>query len=149
MFRSDKVCPISVKELKKELNYVEESKKEEQRQPAFSSCFWREIFSSTVVETLEEAQKQHTNLSDYRKIEMENIVLRGSCSVSWYRGLWGLIGSLLGICAVFVGFVLWPTENVFLHPEHWYECMLQCGIVWMGKFIHANLSFSLIYLKDF
>ena len=30
--------------------------------------------------------------------------------------------------------MLWPTKNVFHHPDHWYECMLQCGVVWMGEF---------------
>ena len=30
--------------------------------------------------------------------------------------------------------MLWPTKNVFHHPDRWYECMLQCGVVWMGEF---------------
>jgi hypothetical protein len=44
-----------------------------------------------------------------------------------------------GFSIVLIGFVLWPTSDVLHHPEHWYECMLQCSIVWCGELL-ADLS---------
>ena len=71
-----------------------------------------------------------------REEEMQGIVMEGRGGVRVKALLWAGFGPLLGTLAVLVGFVLWPTENVFLHPDHWFECMLQCGVVAMGKWPH-------------
>ena len=67
---------------------------------------------------------------------MQGIVMEGGRGGGARALLWAGFGPLLGTLAVLVGFVLWPTENVFLHPDHWFECMLQCGVVAMGKWPH-------------
>ena len=71
-----------------------------------------------------------------REEEMQGIVMGGRRGGGARALLWAGFGPLLGTLAVLVGFVLWPTENVFLHPDHWFECMLQCGVVAMGQWHH-------------
>ena len=44
---------------------------------------------------------------------------------------------------VFIGFVLWPIGDVFADPSLWYECMLQCGLVWIvsaAYFLQVNVA---------
>ena len=51
----------------------------------------------------------------------------------------------------------WPIiHNLAVHPDAWYECMLQCGVVWCGEFpcfLHLryifNNKFSQRLLRDF
>ena len=93
------------------------------------------IFSSAPPVTLKEETKSFRDLCRNRKNAIEAVVLHTQCPVSWWNGMWAFLGIVMGTAAVFVGFVLWPTENVVLHADHWYECMLQCGIVWMGKYL--------------
>ena len=135
MHRGNKIQPLDIQFLEnKQFNQTDiEKKQEQQTESSFFGKIWRSIFASTIKETLEEAEKNYEELCLKRELEMESIVLYKKCSVPWLNMLWGLVGTLLGMVAVFIGFVLWPTENVFLHPDHWYECMLQCGIVWVGK----------------
>ena len=144
MHRGNRVQPLDIHDLENKLfNYRDIEKKEENNE---SSCFvqiWQSIFASTIKETLEEARENYEELCTKRELEMKSIVLHKKCSVPWLNILWGLVGTLLGMVAVFIGFVLWPTENVFFHPDHWYECMLQCGIVWVGKLLpEINTHYS-------
>ena len=110
------------------------------------------IFSSPIHETQEEAKEKHSIICSRREEIMASIVMDGKCPVSWWNLLWGLVGSVLGIAAVFV-FVLLPTENVFLHPEYWYQYMLQCSTVYLGKLnkilfkIDLSLMISQIYFQ--
>ena len=134
MNRADKIQPLDIQDLENKLFY--QTNKEENNINQESSCLsqiWNTIFASTIHQSLEEAKDNYDDLCSKREAEMESIVLHKKCSVPWVNMLWGLVGMVLGMTAVFIGFVLWPTENVFLHPDHWYECMLQCGIVWVGK----------------
>ena len=119
------------------ISYFIKNKEEENINKKLSclSQIWNTIVASTIRQSLEEAKENYDDLCTKREAEMESIVLHKKCSVSWVNMLWGLVGTVLGMTAVFIGFVLWPTENVFLHPDHWYECMLQCGIVWVGKLV--------------
>ena len=68
---------------------------------------------------------------------MQGIVMEGRRGARARTLLWAGFGPLLGTLSVLGGFVLWPTENVFLHPGHWYQCMLQCGVFPMGEW-HYN-----------
>ena len=76
---------------------------------------------------------------------MQGIVMERRGGIGACALLWAGFGPLLGILAVLVGFVLWPTENVFLHPDHWFECMLQCGVVWMGEWCYNLLKNRMDY----
>ena len=136
MYRADKVHPLDVQEVENKSIYPKSKEAEKQKELSFFGQILRTIFASTIKQTLEEAKANYDDLCSRREAEMESIVLHRKCSVPWKNLLWGLVGSVLGTIAVFTGFVLWPTENVFLHPQHWYECMLQCGIVWVGKLSH-------------
>ena len=75
---------------------------------------------------------------------MQGIVMERRGGIGARALLWAGFGPLLGTLAVLVGFVLWPTENVFLHPNHWFECMLQCGVCWMGELHYNPLKNQLI-----
>ena len=106
------------------------------------------IFVSPIHETQEEAKEKHDIVCAGRESIMGSIVMDGKCPVTWWNLLWGLVGSLLGIAAVFV-FVLLPTENNFLHPEYWYQYMLQCSTVYLGKLnkILFKIDLSLMISK--
>ena len=75
---------------------------------------------------------------------MHGIVIERRGGIGARALLWAGFGPLLGTLAVLVGFVLWPTENVFLHPNHWFECMLQCGVCWMGMFHYNPINNQLL-----
>ena len=96
-------------------------------------CLWSGIFGCHIPQTLEEARTEQEIACRRREEEMQGIVLERRCGAGARALLWTGFGPLQGTLAVLVGFVLWPTENVFLHPNHWFECMLQCGVVWMGE----------------
>ena len=100
-----------------------------------SSGFWEKIFSSNIRETLDESNEMCINLRHAREEELKNIVNDQRCSSSYWTFLWPLAGSCLGMIFVLLGFVFWPTENLFLHPDTWWHCVLQCGFVWMGEMI--------------
>ena len=91
------------------------------------------IFCAHICQSLEEAKKEQEADCSRREEEMQGIVLERRGGIGARALLWAGFGPLIGTLAVLVGFVLWPTENVFLHPDHWFECMLQCGVVWMGE----------------
>ena len=77
-----------------------------------------------------------------REEEMQGIVMEGGRGGGARDLLWAGFGPLLGTLAVLGAFVLWPTENVFLHPDQWYQCMLQCGIFPTGEWHHNLQSFK-------
>lgn len=104
------------------------------------------IFCSHISQSLEEAKAEQEEVEANRQEEMREIVTERRCGAGAQHLLWGAAGPLLGTTAVLVGFVLWPTENVFLHPAHWFECMLQCGVVWMGE-CHEKVGDYLSSLK--
>ena len=133
---TNKVYPLDVQKLENELFQKHKEEEEETVEELSFFCnIWNIIFASTIKDSLQEANMKYEDLCEKREMEMESIVMKRKCSVPWYKALWGIVGTVLGMVAVFIGFVLWPTENVFLHPDHWYECMLQCGIVWVGKYL--------------
>ena len=91
------------------------------------------IFCAHICQSLEEAKKEQEAACCRREEEMQGIVMERRGGIGARALLWAGFGPLIGTLAVLVGFVLWPTENVFLHPNHWFECMLQCGVCWMGE----------------
>ena len=133
---NNKINPVKAKSenVEESLFYPKNLEEEESQN---KSSLWKQIlstiFASTIKQTLDEVRENYDYLCKRCEVEMKGIVLRNSCTVPLKNLMWGLVGTVLGMIAVFIGFVLWPTENVFLHPDHWYECMLQCGIVWVGE----------------
>ena len=99
---------------------------------------WNAVFAPTIKETLEQADEKFENFVTKRENEINSIVRDGKCSLPWWYFLWVFVGIGLGIVAVCIGFVFWPTDNVFLEPEKWYQCVLQCGLVWIGKIRHEK-----------
>ena len=146
---SNKIYPIKLNNLNVEESlFYPKDLEEEERQT--KSSLWKQIlsaiFASTIKQTLEEVRENYEDLCTRREVEMKGIVLRNRCTVPLMNMMWGLVGTVLGMIAVFIGFVLWPTENVFLHPDHWYECMLQCGIVWVGE-LHIKWAYLIIKIE--
>ena len=39
--------------------------------------------------------------------------------IPWYYSLYGLGGTLLGMVAVTLGFILWPTDDSIINPHSW------------------------------
>ena len=87
-------------------------------------------------QSLEEARIAQEAACSRREEEMQGIVMEGRRGAGVKALLWAGFGPLLGTLSVLGGFVLWPTENVFLHPGHWYQCMLQCGVFPIGEWNH-------------
>ena len=113
MYRADKIHPLDIQDLENNLFYQKNKKEENiKKELTCVSQIWNTIFASTIRQSLEEAKENYDDLCTKREAEMESIVLHKTCSVSWLNMLWGLVGTVLGMTAVFIGFVLWPTENV-------------------------------------
>ena len=103
----------------------------------------------TIGPTFDTAELEISLLSRKRYLVMRKIVLHNQCNSPWHSVLKGLMGTILGLyhwsnhsfkknfvsgfCLVVTGFVIWPSSNILLLPNAWYECMLQCGILWCGK----------------
>ena len=94
---------------------------------------WTVVFSSTIKETVDEVYDKIATNNARREEEIRQIVVEGVCTVSLWNLLWQSAGICLGMLAVMAGFVFWPTDNVFLEPHRWYQCVLQCGVVWIGQ----------------
>ena len=115
-------------------------------------CGLSGIFCSHISQSLEEARIAQEAACSRREEEMQGIVMEGGRGGGARALLWAGFGPLLGTLAVLVGFVLWPTENVFLHPDHWFECMLQCGVVAMGKWphnLHHTVTIEVFFWQGF
>ena len=83
--------------------------------------------------TLTGAIEDHQSLCAARQREMREIVMEGKCQIPWWKALWAVAGSVLGCISTLAGFVLWPTDNVFIFPEKWWQCMIQCAFIWNGE----------------
>ena len=95
---------------------------------------WRSLFSSTIKESVAEVYEKISLKNARREAEIEKIVVDGVCTGSLWNILWQIAGIVLGGLGVFIGFVFWPTDNVFMEPQKWYQCVLQCGFVWIGQY---------------
>ena len=119
---ANKIYPLGIKN-------TEDKKIEE------NSSIWNSVFGSSIHLTLDEADELNDDHRKKRDDEMESIVLHGKCSVSWWHSLWGVLGTVMGLAAAMGGIIMLPTGNVFIDPSYWYECMLQCGILWIGNIL--------------
>ena len=93
------------------------------------------FFGSSINKSLEEVKENHENTCKRRRQGIQSILLDQEFLGSWWSLMWMLPGLLIGATAVCLGFVLVPFENVFHKPEHWYEMMIQCTIVGLGKIV--------------
>ena len=67
-----------------------------------------------------------------------------SLAYNWHPYfLSGIAGTTFGALLVLVLYVLMPNNNVFLHPDHWYDCMLQCVLGTAGD-PPTNFSYSFL-----
>ena len=96
---------------------------------------WGAVFSSTITDSVEEVYEKIGIKNAKREEEIKKIVVDGVCTVSVWNILWQFVGICLGLVAVLIGFVFWPTDNIFLEPQSWYQCVLQCGFVWIGQLV--------------
>ena len=120
MFGKTKIHPLGVADFEENKSFI-------------TGKIWNAVFAPTIKETLEQADEKFDNLVTQREHEINSIVLDGKCSLPWWYFLRVFVGIGLGIVAVCIGFVFWPTDNVFIEPDKWYQCVLQCGLVWIGK----------------
>ena len=94
---------------------------------------WKLLNVSAINKELDDEEMDDFSLQTKRKEELESIVLDQNCSISWWNLLWCLLGILLDVAVVVLTFSIWPTQNVFIHQEYWYQCILQCSILYTGK----------------
>ena len=106
---------------------------------------WKLLNVSAINKELDDEEMDDFSLQTKRKEELEAIVLDQKCSISWWNLLWCLLGIVLNVAVVVLTFSIWPTQNVFLHQEYWYQCILQCSIIYTGKirFIKWNMPLSI------
>ena len=95
--------------------------------------WWNSLFKSTILISYEEAKANYKDKSIRRDSQLNYIIDQGGCPISFMNVLWAFPGIVLGMAFVLIGFVFWPTENVFQYPNTWWICVLQCGFVWIGK----------------
>ena len=94
---------------------------------------WKLLNVSAINKELDDEEMDDFSLQTKRKEELESIVLDQNCSISWWNLLWCLLGIVLNVAVVVLTFSVWPTQNVFIHQEYWYQCILQCSIIYTGK----------------
>ena len=95
---------------------------------------WSNLFSSTIEDSVAEVYEKISIKNTRREAEIKRIVVDGVCTVSFWNILWQIAGVGLGVVGVLLGFVFWPSDNVFMEPQKWYQCVLQCGSVWTGQY---------------
>ena len=87
------------------------------RQKLFN--FFASIFSVTCDLTLEEAEAEYKERKLKREEELKEIVEEKVYKTLWVFSIYGLLGSILGLIVVTVGFFLWKRENVYTNPDAW------------------------------
>ena len=98
------------------------------------NCSNKLSFVLTKEDTFEETtEKINLILTKRDEKQLEMILGDKNIGINWLSFLWPIVGICLGMTFVLLGFVFWPTSNVFTSPESWWDCVLQCGVVWMGK----------------
>ena len=98
-----------------------------------SYTLWDKLFRSSIKFTIQEADEKSKKASLERENKLMDILYYQTCSVSYWNFLWLFAGPVLGMTLVLIGFVYWPNENLFVHPHRWWDCILQCSIVYMGE----------------
>lgn len=87
------------------------------RQKLFN--FFASIFSVTCDLTLEEAEAEYKERKLKREEELKEIVEEKVYKTPWVFSIYGLLGSILGLIVVTVGFFLWKRKNVYTNPDAW------------------------------
>ena len=95
---------------------------------------WSNLFSSTIEDSVVEVYEKISIKNAKKEAEIKEIIVNGVCTASFWNILWQITGIGLGALGVLVGFVFWPADNVFMEPQKWYQCVLQCGSVWIGQY---------------
>ena len=90
------------------------------------------FFGSSITKPLEDIKANHEDTCRQRRHGIHSILHDQKLLASWWNLLWTLPGLVIGMAAVFVGFVLVPFHNVFHRPDQWWEMMLQCAVVGTG-----------------
>ena len=81
--------------------------------------FFASIFSVTSDLTLEEAEAEYKERKLKREEELKEIVEEKVYKTPWVFSIYGLLGSILGLTVVTIGFFLWKRENVYTNPDAW------------------------------
>ena len=81
--------------------------------------FFASIFSVTSDLTLEEAEAEYKERKLKREEELKEIVEEKVYKTPWVFSIYGLLGSILGLIVVTIGFFLWKRENVYTNPDAW------------------------------
>ena len=81
--------------------------------------FFASIFSVTSDLTLEEAEAEYNEKKLKREEELKEIVEEKVYKTPWVFSIYGLLGSILGLIVVTIGFFLWKRENVYTNPDAW------------------------------
>ena len=107
--------------------------KEAGAQASTLGALWAALTHSPITLAYGEAREEARALTERRRRGIEAIALENSSEVRAVHGLLGVAGTTLGAILVTFLYVLMPNNNVFLHPEHWYDCMLLCSIGSAGR----------------
>ena len=81
--------------------------------------FFGSIFRVTSDLSLEEAEAEYEAKKEKREDELIEIVEKKVYKTPWVFSVYGLLGSILGLAVVSVGFVFWKRENVYTNQDAW------------------------------
>ena len=86
---------------------------------------WRNILKPILFGSVEDVAKERELMSEKRSDKFRKLILNSpdyEC-IPFYWSFAGFGGTLLGMIAVTLGFILWPTDDSVVHQSSWYQCM--------------------------
>ena len=77
------------------------------------------IFKKVFAESLEKSRTGYEKKLEASKVALNQILLESKCTHSPLYLLYAILAPLASFLLDYGAFVLWPMDNVFIHPHTW------------------------------